>query len=466
MFGWCISRKLNIDALKNDNDLGMYYEIDEYFAFEHTKKKFKNDVQFVCFQDELRILDGFILNKQELMDEYGEQDWKILYKMLTEQENFPQMLRGCFNGATYKKDEDRLEVFTNQVGDRPVYYYIEGETFLISSNYNYILRVLKANGITLSADENAVNYMLTYGYMIDATTFCKQVKRLLPGQLLSIEQGNQNNAIIKQYYKLTNRNPRDISEEEAIELIDKAFRKGIKREFEKDKEYGYEHLVDLSGGMDSRMTSWVAHEMGYVDQLNISYCKSGYYDEKIAKKIAEYLNHEFLFKFLDDKKFVYDIERLTEENFAASPYIGITGGERLLRALNMDIFGLEHTGQLGDVILSTFFATQEEIFSKPVFGDKMYSNYLKCDFDKSILEQHENREIFAMYARGFLGTCSTHLIRQNYTEVVSPFLDVDFMEACFSLPFHMRKGHYIYLKWIEKNIRKHLNSNGKQQEQL
>ena len=35
-----------------------------------------------------------------------------------------------------------------------------------------------------------------------------------------------------------------MTEDEAIELVDQSFRKAVKREFEKDKEYGYKHLVD------------------------------------------------------------------------------------------------------------------------------------------------------------------------------------------------------------------------------
>ena len=74
-----------------------------------------------------------------------------------------------------------------------------------------------------------------------------------------------------------------------------------------------------------------------------------------CKEIAKYLNHEYMFKYLDDKKFLYDIEEITEKNFCAATYFGITGGNQLLKSLNMGIFGLEHTGQIGDAILSTFY---------------------------------------------------------------------------------------------------------------
>lgn len=59
---------------------------------------------------------------------------------------------------------------------------------------------------------------------------------------------------ITQYYSLDNSHVKqDMTAEDAVELIDRYFRQAVKREFDKDKEYGYEHLVDLSGGLDSRM---------------------------------------------------------------------------------------------------------------------------------------------------------------------------------------------------------------------
>ena len=32
----------------------------------------------------------------------------------------------------------------------------------------------------------------------------------------------------------------------------------------------------------------------------------------------------------------------------------------------------------------------------------------------------------------------------------SPFLDIDFMDMCLTIPFELRKNHNLYLKWIEK----------------
>ncbi len=58
-------------------------------------------------------------------------------------------------------------------------------------------------------------------------------------------------------------------------------------EFDKDIEYGYKHLVSLSGGLDSRMTTYVANDLGYGDSIvNLTFSKTNYVDEQTAKDIA------------------------------------------------------------------------------------------------------------------------------------------------------------------------------------
>lgn len=454
MYGWIVAKNMNIHFEKEEN--AKKYSINEYQIFVNVMNKFHKDTVFDFEIDKIQLLDGVILNKQELLEEYHQSNWKNVVDTISIQHDFPNKLRGCFNGVLYNKEKKSITAYTNHIGDRTVYYYIDKEHVLISSNYNYMLEILRYNNISIAVNMTAAKYMLTYGYMLDDVTFCEQIHRLLPGSKLCIDENDILNYKIEYYYQLDNIANQNYTEDQAIEAIDLSFRRAIKREFEKDCEYGYRHLVDLSGGLDSRMTCWVADDMGYEDQVNISYCKSGYYDEKISKEIAAYLNHEYIFKYLDDKKFIYDIEEIMIKNFCAATYFGITGGNRLLKSLNMQMFGLEHTGQVGDAILSTFYNNEEENYAKPVFGENQYSNFLKFKFDNEILSRYKNKELFAINTRGFLGACSSHLIRQNYIEVSSPFLDVDFMNTCFSIPFSMRKNHYIYLKWIKTKYPKAL----------
>jgi asparagine synthase (glutamine-hydrolysing) len=240
-----------------------------------------------------------------------------------------------------------------------------------------------------------------------------------------------------------------MTEEEALERLDSAFRQAIAREFDKDKEYGYRHLVDLSAGLDSRMVCFVAHDMGYTDQLNITYSKLGYQDDTISGRMAKYLGHEYLFKSLDDIRWMYDIDEMALKNNGAAIALGMTGGNRLLKTINTTCYGIEHTGMIGGPTMASYYKDRDLAYGKPRYGLNSYSSRLHYEFDEKVLAQHKTQEAFAMNTRGLLGMQVSYMTRQNYLETSSPFADVDMLETAFSIPFEYRRDDRLYLKWIE-----------------
>lgn len=440
MLGWLYGENIEIDCLAEC--YGSIEKSGNGQLYTNLKSKFYNDI--VC-KSEGVFLEGYISNKAEIVTGYNGVSWEEIHESFLQRADFPMDYRGSFCG--YDVTEKKKLFYTDHIGSKSLYYYVRGDIIIVSTKLYWIAQVLKHNGIKYSFNEDAAKYMMTYGFMLDDTTFIKEVKRILPGNKIIVEKGIVNSC---RYYIPAFHVCEDLSEEEAVNRIDEAFRKAVKREFEKDREYGYKHLVDLSGGLDSRMVTWVAHEMGYHEQINISYCKSGYLDYAIASAIAKDLKHEFYYNQLDDFRWMCDIDESLRLNNGQALVGGITGGKRFLSNLNQNIFGIEHTGMVGDVVISCFARDKEKALSAPEFGKNQESNYLKYDFDEKILSHYENQEVFAIYTRGFLGAMSTYSIRQNYVEVASPFLDVDMLNVCFSLPLEYRCNHKIYLNWIKK----------------
>lgn len=440
MYGWVIGKNVNLKNRK-----GWKLQRREEYSFSYNLlNKFPDDIVDSCNVERDCFLDGYVLNKTELMEMVEAKSWKSAFEKICKSDVFLQPMRGAFCGFIYTHETGDFLVYSDHMGTRAVYYYCIGDKIIIASNVAVLAETLKENELDYHFDENAAKYMLTYGYMLDDTTFIHEVKRVLPGQYVRLNRGVQKTV----YYRMTNEKKRQMTESEAIEKIDTAFRRAIGREFEKDREYGYRHLVDLSGGLDSRMVCWVAHEMGYTDQLNFTYCRNRYLDQSISEKIAETLKHEYVFKSLDDAKWMYDIDEMIEKNNGAALYHGMTGGNRFLSILDKNKFGIEHTGMVGDVIPSSFYKEESIAYGKPEFGRHQYSEKLRYDFDERILYNFPNQEIFALYTRGLLGAASSYMIRQSYFETSSPFLDVDFVDVCLSLPFSYRKSHSIYLEWI------------------
>ncbi len=439
MRGFLAAGNMNIECL------GRYADMGRCRQYNHLLNKFQNDQVFLDEDGQISFLYGYVHNKKHFC-RGGNGDWLHAFAQAMREDAVKclRTLRGGFCGYIYNRQDAGLTVYTDQISVKTLYYYVDDDRWMVSNHISYMTSVLKANGIQYHFNETAAKYMLTYGYMLDDSTFVKEIHRLLPGQLVRIKNGSVE---VERYYMIPNREVQ-MSEQEAVERVDSAFRKAVRREFEKEREYGYRHLVDLSGGLDSRMVSWVAHDMGYIDQLNVTYCRLGYLDEKIAGRIADYLGHEYLFKSLDDIAWMYDIDEIILRNNGASLYTGITGGDRLLKTLDTSQFGIEHTGMIGDAVLSTFYHDREFNYGPPRVGLHRYSERLSYTGSDEVTREYPCQEMFAVYTRGILGAQSSYMIRQHYVETSSPFMDVDFLEMVFSLPFSYRNRHHIYLKWM------------------
>lgn len=441
----------NLNNLFNDRCCQGYIENKNYSIYRNTLNKFLNDKLFISDEEHVIIIEGVILNKKELIGSYREQDFASTVKRMIfiEGELFFNKFRGCFSGALYEKKENKWIIYTNHVGDKPIFYYHANNVFITASSVDYIIEALKQHGISYELNVEAVYDMLTYGFMASGRgdgTFIKEIKRLSPGHCIKYSDGKLE---VLEYYRFTNTSQIDdrITETEIIELIDDKFRRAIRLEYEKDLEYGYKHVTTLSGGLDSRMNAWVAKALGYCDMLNVTFSQSNYLDEFISKEISNALNTELIIKTLDDAKCLLSLTKIIQMNHGLSIYSGIAHGKSMFDYINFDKLGLLHTGQLGDSIIGS--ALKDPIFRPISKAIGLYSSLLINKIDISSLS-YENEEIYFLYTRCFNGALCSHIAHSNYTEIVSPFLDVDFLEFCLSIPIKLRVKHYIYKKWILK----------------
>lgn len=445
MFGWIILVNKNGNSIPLCegqeyiyNDLGISCFYEKYPKFENDKVFFSNDKYLI-------IIDGVIFNNCELIDKYHEKNWceTVIYMYEKLGEQFYSKFRGSFNGIIIDKERKKLISFTNQIGDRVVFHFENKENIIISSNFNYLVDLLKKNKVKYKLDTNYVKYMLTFGFMLDQTTCIESVKRLLPGHYL-VYEGDFIET--KKYFEFIN-DEICISEEEAIKRINETFINALKLEINKDKEYGYKSIMDISGGLDSRTVNYVSKKIGYNNILNISYSQMDSYEEKVTRQLVKDLGFDYLYKALDNASFIYEVDDIIEKNYGLTIFSGFTGGKQILESLNLSNIGIQHTGLLGDINDGSFSSVSYH--EKPYFDEKyrfsklLDSNILDC----RVLEMYKTHEIFCFYTRGLLGGLGTHLIRQNYVETYSPFQDVDFLKFTFQLPLNMRVNG-IFKKWL------------------
>ena len=417
-------------------------------AMKQYSERFNNDKVFIDNEKELLILDGIVLNKFEIIDNNNLDSLVSFCRLLLKNQELARQLIGPFTIFVYDKIAHLGYAFCNQTGDTAVFYsqkHPNGDV-IISNNF-----IRTNNFVDKTLDKYACHQLLTYGFIVDERTINENVKRLRAGKMLQI---TEKGVIVDIYHRFKYHCPQRISLTDAVEQLDVIYRKAVTRCFEKDLEYGYSHhLVDISAGLDSRMVNWVAKDLGYENIVNISYSQSQSSENKYATLLANHLGNEYYHRNLDDAGFLFDIEEIVLEEFGLAYYCGITGGYQFLKLLNFDHLGLEHTGQIGDVVIGSFLKSQDNIIN---IDAKRTSALLPLK--KGLLDhvacECKSQEEFLMYSRAFQGALSTHYLRSHYTYAVSPFLDVELMEFCASLPVELRGGHKLYWDWLDRRYPK------------
>lgn len=427
----------------------------DFLCYNYMLNKFANDRIFLDNNKYLFILDGVVLNKHSFVKDNDEWSLYLLNSYENEGDTFFSKLRGSFSGLLYDKSADKYIVFTDHIGSRFLYYVSTDETLFVSSLISECYAFLKQNNLSYSLSRDNAYLLMTYGYMLEDRTLCDQIKKIEPGCYMTFQHGKVKQT---QYCVIDNTPDLNISEEDALEIMDSEFRRVIKMEFDKDEEYGYRHVVALSGGLDSRMVSWVAHEMGYTRQLNMTFSQSAYLDETIPQQIASDLYHDWVFKSLDGGWWLEDVDLITRMTGGNVLYPGQAHGFSLEGILDFTgDLGMIHSGQIGDVAFSSPYGDNYD--APYLFGAGAYSTTL-LDRIKDNIHLHgnyKNRELAQLYYRSFSGNYYSFNNAYNKTEAYAPFQDVDLLNNMFKIPVSIRRDYKLYFRWILKKYPKAAN---------
>lgn len=418
--------------------------------------KFQNDKIFKKIGQNLICTDGITLNLKNLLYRHNTKEFGDLILKLYIQYGwkFVERLRGNFSGFVYSEKDNKLMVFTNHLASKPVYYFYDNDSnvLVFSSELKVVVKGMKQVGFVPRLDVGGAYCLLTFGFMLGDLTLVKEIKKLPPGNVLIYENGK---IALKEYYKLSS-TPYIEDEEEIIKELDRRFKEAVRLEYEKDLEYGYSHIVSLSGGLDSRMNVGYAKKLGFDNITCYTFSESDYLDEKIAKKICSDNNFKFIFFALDNGDFLVDnIDKMVSANNGLVLYGGFAHGYNSLRKLSFSDFGLVHGGLLGGEILGDYlslplhYKSADDLitYSKRLINRVRAEHYFKNEFAK-----YPNNELFKFYSYGVNGTIYTYRMIEPFTEFSSPFQYIDFLDYVMKIHPKHRYGHEIYLKWISSSL--------------
>ena len=226
-------------------------------------------------------------------------------------------LNGMFGISIWDAENKRFLLARDPMGIKPVYYYDDGVKLLFGSE----IRAIKAfENRKYDIDPRAIYLFLRYRYTPAPYTLYSSIRKLAPGEKLTIENGNTR---VERWYQfqpvLFDSMP---SPQEAQEQLFEIYQRAVHRQLISDVPVG----LLLSGGVDSGLllglmkmngNSWPTFTVGYGKSFK---------DDEIddAARTAQYFGAQHHIVRIDQQQFeqtLGDIVNIVEEPVATSSIV-------------------------------------------------------------------------------------------------------------------------------------------------
>ena len=237
------------------------------------------------------VFNGEVYNFQELRRTLMSQGHQFVTNSdtetlvhLYEQEGIAGIsrLRGMFAYAIWDARQRRLLLVRDRFGKKPLYYAQVREGLYFGSE----LKCLRAAGLNLEMDPEAIRIYLQFGYVPDPWSAFAGVRKLLPGHWLTLDaNGNVATGAYWETPPPREDNPPELSEAQVCDEIRRVFDDSVRMRMIADVPLG----AFLSGGIDS---SLVVASMAMQSRLPVRTFAMGFDESKYnelpyARLVAE-----------------------------------------------------------------------------------------------------------------------------------------------------------------------------------
>lgn len=252
------------------------------------------------------VFNGEIYNFRDLVKEEGmhmktSSDTEILIELYVKHgKSFISRLNGMFAFVIYELKTQDLFICRDRLGVKPLYYYLNADTFIFSSEIKSFLAIPSIKA-TVKVSKEAINHFLHLGYIPQPYSIFANIKKFPSGNYAVYKSGQLS---LGTYW-----NPKDKIEEkthsdekQCIEKIDELLNSSISYRMIADVPSG----TFLSGGIDSSIVTAIAarHAGERLKTFSIGFKESKFDESSYARQTAEYLktdHHEFILS--DDEAF-------------------------------------------------------------------------------------------------------------------------------------------------------------------
>ncbi len=208
-------------------------------------------------------------------------------------------LSGMFAFFIWDHQIKQLFMARDRTGMKPLCYsFFDGGLVFASE-----AKVLFTYGVPFEIDENDFNEMLVYRHVSGEGTLFKNIKNLLPGHYMLVDENR--NSLIKRWWHLGDKIRSHEEIKNPLEWFTNSFDASVKRHLIADVPVG----ILLSGGLDSSSIAASLYKQGYsgIETFNMGFKNFVDDESSVAKNLSNHFKFPFHGLYLEDDELVQSI---------------------------------------------------------------------------------------------------------------------------------------------------------------
>jgi len=195
-------------------------------------------------------------------------------------------LNGMYAFCIYDKKERKAYIVRDRLGEKPLYYFYDGNDFIFGSE----LKVLLESGkIPIEISKLGLYCYLSLQYIPGDISIIKNVKKLLPAHYLEINIENLEMKLVE-YWNLKEKNYEERSYSDNVKRTRELVEDSIKIRMVADVPVG----LFLSGGIDSSIIAYVMKKLNPdLNTFSVGFSNMKFDESEFSKSIAKefHTNH-------------------------------------------------------------------------------------------------------------------------------------------------------------------------------
>ena len=418
------------------------------------------------------LLDGEVYNAAELAREVLPSQWRALGTaaqclelVRRDPAGAARRLNGSFNLAYYDPVRGELQLISDRLGTRPLYYEVRAGTLTFALEQKAILA---ARGDRAELDEVGVFQLAAFGHQLGARTAFRDISVLPPGSILT---ASARGVEVTRYWRPQYGDARAGGMELSYELA-RCMAEAVRRRL-----HGRRAPVGifLSGGLDSRFVAGaLGAARGARPVTAFTFGREDSRDVMFAQQLAAALQFQHRTFSYHDRDLTAAVPRVVWRTEASQQFV-----DGLSIELHRDLHPharLMFNGHLGDALSGghllpeLFWLPRRELtrhilrkritlprdslraLCKPSSFDAMY-DLLSREVERDLGELQEERpallyNLWDLTVRQRRYTLTTPAVDRYLFEQLTPFIDNEVVDLFLGMPVSELFGQRLYIRTI------------------